>query len=180
MSDSLLAVLDEQSAMGFTGKINVLRRDNAQSHAVILMFEGRIINCAATLRTGEKALLDVVFQDVSNSLALKMVVEPEVVTLDEGSFDWSVEKLKRRARDVYENYLGSKKLRPPGSLKLVLNPNFIVEGQEVAPNEFDVLSAISDYSRVEDIYNHCPLMEYEVTQALVSLRRKGALKVVAS
>ena len=82
--------------------------------------------------------------------------------------------------DVYENYLGSKKLRPPGALKLVLNPNFIVEGQDVAPNEFDVLSAISDYSRVEDIYNHCPLMEYEVTQALVSLRRKGALKVVAS
>jgi len=178
MSDALLNILDEQSAMGFTGKINILRRDNSQTHAVVLMFEGKIINCQAASRSGEKSLLDVVFRDVSNSMTFKVIVEPEVVTLDDGLFEWSVEELKRRAREVYENYLNSRKLKPPGHLKLVLNADFIIEGATVEPDEFDVLSAISDYSRVQEIYDHCPLMEYEITRALVSLRRKGGLKVI--
>ena len=48
MNEGLLNILDEQSAMGFTGKVNVLKSENAQSFAVILMLEGKIINCMAS------------------------------------------------------------------------------------------------------------------------------------
>ncbi|MBH47992.1 MAG: hypothetical protein CME71_07450 [Halobacteriovorax sp.] len=179
MNEGLLNILDEQSAMGFTGKVNVLKSANAQSFAVILMLEGKIINCMASARSGEKALLDVIFKDVSNTEAFKVVVEPEVVSEAEGTFSWSVSQLKKESRRLYENYLNNKQLKPPGQLKLVINGQFIVRGDEILADEFDVLSTISDYSRVQDIYNNCDLMEYEVTRALVGLRRKGAIKVLA-
>lgn len=178
-SEALLSVLDEQSSMGFTGKVNILQAQNSQSYAVILMLEGKVINCLSATRSGEKALLDMVFEDVSNSKKFKIVVEPELVTAAEGQLDLSVDALKKKARHLYENYLNAKKLRPKQELKLILNPDFIIAGEDIGPDEFDVLSTISDYSRVRDIYDHCPLMEYEVTRALVSLRRKGALKVMA-
>ncbi len=180
MSNALLHVLEEQNSMGFTGRINVLRSANSQTHAVILMREGRLVNCRMSERSGEKALLDLVFQDVSNSMEFKLVVEPEVVSEAEGIFNWNIDQLKSRARQVYENYLSNKKLKPPPHLKLLLNADFVLSGEAVEPAEFDVLSAISDYSRVQDIYDHCALMEYEVTRALISLRKKGAIKVVSS
>lgn len=179
MSEALLNVIDEQSSMGFTGKINILRAKNAQAHAVVHMREGRLVNCRLGARSGEKALLDLVFQDVSNAYELKLVVEPEVVSESECSFDWTVSELKQQSRNVYENYLSTKRLRPPAHLKLLLNADFILEGDQIGADEFDVLSTISDYSKVQDIYDHCALMEYEITRALINLRRKGAIKVAA-
>ena len=179
MIDGLLNILEEQSAMGFTGKINVLLQKNSQSYAVVLMHEGKIIHCLGANKSGENALLDLIFQDVSSSHDFKLVVEPEVVTSDEGLFSWSVKELKKKSRNVYENYLANQKLRPPPGLKLVINADFIIYGAEVYQNEFDVLSTISDYSRVQDIYENCALLEYEITQALVALRKKGGIKVVA-
>tara|TARA_R110002049_G_scaffold57306_3_gene157328 strand:+ start:50 stop:595 length:546 start_codon:yes stop_codon:yes gene_type:complete len=179
MSEALLNILEEQSSMGFTGKINVLLKSNSQSFAVVLMLDGKIINCLAANKAGEKALLDLTFRDVSRANEFKIIVEPEVVTEDEGSFTWSVSDLKRKSRKVYESYLGNQKLKPPMSLKLLINSTFIIEGAKIDSHEFDVLSTISDYSRVEDIYSNCSLLEYEVTQALVGLRKKGAIKVLA-
>lgn len=178
--DALLTILDEQSAMGFTGKVNVLKKENSQSYAVILILNGKVINCLAAARSGEKALLDLVVQDVSNVMKLKIIVEPEVVSEAEGVFSWSVDQVKKQSRLIYDNYINNKKLKPPAHLKLIINADFVVNGDDIVADEFDVLSAISDYSRVQDIYNNCPLLEYEVTRALVSLRRKGAIKVLAS
>ncbi len=179
MSDALLNILDEQSSMGFTGKVNVLLKSNSQSYAVVLMLDGKLINCLAANKSGEKALLDLTFRDVSRSNEFNIVVEPEVVTAEEGAFTWSVNLLKQRARTLYENYLGNQKLKPPQSLKLLINSAFVIDGDDVDSHEFDVLSTISDYSRVQEIYDNCSLLEYEITQALVSLRRKGAIKVLA-
>ncbi|PIP91139.1 MAG: hypothetical protein COW01_05665 [Bdellovibrionales bacterium CG12_big_fil_rev_8_21_14_0_65_38_15] len=179
MSEGLLNILEEQSAMGFTGKINVLLQKNSQSFAVVLMLEGQLIHCLGANKSGEKAMLDLIFQDVSSTYDFKLVVEPEVVSAEEGIFTWSVSDLKKKSRNVYENYLKNQKLRPPNNLKLLVNADFIIKGSDVLHHEFDVLSTISDYSRVQDIYENCALLEYEITHALVSLRKKGAIKVLA-
>ncbi len=71
----------------------------------------------------------------------------------------------------------AKKLRPPNGLRLVLNDEFVIKGGEIGQEEFGVMKVITDFNKVEDIYVNCPLQEHQITLALVSLRKKGALKV---
>jgi hypothetical protein len=52
-----------------------------------------------------------------------------------------------------------------------------VEGADVTSDEFEVLAGLTDYNKVGDIYKNVNLLEYEITNALVSLRMKKALRV---
>jgi hypothetical protein len=59
----------------------------------------------------------------------------------------------------------------------VIAPEIVVNKDEVTYSEFKVLEVMTVYNKVSDIYEHCGLEEFEITQALVDLRRKKAIKV---
>lgn len=172
---SLINSLSEQATFSFTGKINVLHRETKQFLGIVLLKEGIIVESRYRGGTGKKTLFNILIDDMSNSTPLKFIVEPELI--ENGTFSYSVDDFKTDARSIYEKFLASRKLKPPGHLRLLINGEFILGGEDVTSFEFEVLRVVSDYSKVEEIYRESKLSEYEVTASLVSLRKKGALRV---
>lgn len=174
---NLIEVLKEQASFGFTGKINVLSRDNGQFLGVIYQQEGLIVGAQIKELKGKKALLKMIFDDVESNENFKFIVEPEVLSSEIMTVKISIEEIKKEAQGHFQDYISAKKLRPAGHLKLVINPEVIVSNEDITPQEFDVLSVVTEWCKVSDIYKYSKLMDFEVTHALVSLRKKRAIKV---
>lgn len=174
---NLIEVLKEQASFGFTGKINILSKDNGQFLGVIYQQEGVIVGAQIKELKGKKALLKMIFDDVESNQNFKFIVEPEVINPDIMSVKITFEEIKAEAQTHFQQYVSAKKLRPAAHLKLVIDPEIIVSKDDISAQEFDVLSVISEWCNVSDIYKYSKLMDFEVTHALVSLRKKRAIKV---
>lgn len=174
---NLMEVLKEQAAFGFTGKINLLLNSNGQFQGVVYQHEGSIVGASYENLKGRKALYKMIFEDVESSQHFKFVVEPELIAFEHFSMEMSFDEIKAEAQTIYQKYLLSKKLKPSPSLRLVINPEIVVNNEEIDPAEYDVLAVLAEWCMVADIYKYSKLMEFEVTNALVSLRKKRAIKV---
>jgi hypothetical protein len=174
---SLLEILNEQAAFGFTGKINVLVKSTSQYCGVVFQSEGLIVDAKTENVTGKNAILRLIFLDVESTDYLKFVVEPEIVGAENLNLNLTFEELKKEAGISFQSYIQAKKLKPPPTIKLVINPEIIVNAEEINAEEFSILSLLTEWCLVADIYKYSTLMEYEVTNSLVSLRKKKALKV---
>ncbi len=174
---NLIEVLKEQASFGFTGKINILSKDNGQFLGVIYQQEGVIVGAQIKELKGKKALLKMIFDDVESNQNFKFIVEPELISPDIMSVKITFEEIKAEAQTHFQQYINAKKLRPAPHLKLVIDPEIIVSKDDITSQEFDVLAVISEWCNVSDIYKYSKLMDFEVTHALVSLRKKRAIKV---
>lgn len=174
---NLIEVLKEQASFGFTGKINILSRDNGQFLGVIYQSEGIIVGAQIKELKGKKALLKMIFDDVESNENFKFIVEPEVLSTEIMTVRISFEEIKLEAQGHFQQYVSAKKLRPAPHLKLVIDPEIIVSSHDITSQEFDVLTVISEWCNVSDIYKYSKLMDFEITHALVSLRKKRAIKV---
>ena len=177
MEKSLLHILEEQVQVGFTGKVNVLDKSTKQLFGNIALFEGSIVHCSFKGSLGLKSFYNIIIEEYENKL-FDYVVEPEVVNESIKNIHFSFNHLKGKVLEVVNNYVESKSKRPPSNLKLVINANFISTGDNVTAQEYDLLSTISDFSKVDDIYKNSSLLDFEITNALVSLRKKQAIKVI--
>ena len=175
--NNLIDVLKEQASFGFTGKINLLSKENGQFLGVIYQQEGLIVGAQIRELKGKKALLKMIFDDVESNENFKFIVEPEVLPAEVLTMRIAFEEIKLEAQKHFQEYLAAKKLRPAAHLKLVIDPEVIVSKEDITPQEFDVLAVISEWCNVSDIYKYSKLMDFEVTHALVSLRKKRAIKV---
>ncbi len=174
---NLIEVLKEQASFGFTGKVNILSKENGQFLGVIYQQEGMIVGAQVKELKGKKALLKMIFDDVESNEFFKFVVEPEVISPEFMSVKISFEEIKDEAQTHFQEYISAKKFRPSPNLKLVIDPEVIVSKEDITSQEFDVLCVISEWCKVSDIYKYSKLMDFEVTHALVSLRKKRAIKV---
>lgn len=174
---NLMEVLKEQAAFGFTGKVNLLLNSNGQFQGVVYQQEGAIVGASYGHLRGKKALYKMIFEDVESTQCFKFVVEPELVSFEHFSMEMSFDEIKAEAQTIYQKYVLSKKLKPSQDLRLVINPEIVVNNEDIDPAEFDVLSVLAEWCTVADIYKYSKLMEFEVTNALVSLRKKRAIKV---
>jgi hypothetical protein len=177
---SLLAIINEQEAFGFSGRINILMKANNQLVGVIFQYEGKIIGANAGHQKGKKALFYLIFNDVNVDDLYKLVVEPEVIGPSCFMFELSFSEIKSLAEKQYPEFLRAQKLKPPSHLRLIVNPEIIYSRDEITPEEFTILSVLVDVSRVDEVYQSSNLLEFEVTNALVSLRKKRAIKVLNS
>lgn len=175
----IFQVLDEQSLVGFTGKVNVLSKLNRQYLGHLLLKNGDVIQAFYRQVSGQKAFFNIVISDYELEPII-FVVEPETVEEKQRGIHFPYSVLKSRTQDVLAKYHATVKLRPPGDLKLIVKAEFLSQKAEVAPEEFEVLATLSDWNLVKDIYQNCNLVDYEITLALVGLRKKGALKVISA
>lgn len=171
-------IIKEQATFGFTGRINIQLLDNGQYAGVILQQDGKLIHAEYAGFTGKKALFKAVVDDLEGIQKLKYIVEPEIIADGSGSFELTWKEFKVMAEKMLTQFRETARLKPPAHLRLVVDGDFIITGKPIDGVEFEVLCTISDYSKVEDVYAKSPLHEFEITRALVSLRKKGALKVV--
>ena len=178
MDLKIISVIEEQIAVQFTGKINILSSYNQQFLGHILFKDGDILQVTFNIHRGLKAFYQLIIQEYSLQ-HFDYVVEPEVVDEKERQIHYPYNILKNKMSDVLKLYRESLKLKPPGNVKIIVNGEFMRQTTEVTPDEFDVLATLSDWNGVDDIYQHCPLLDHEITGALVSLRKKNALKIMA-
>jgi hypothetical protein len=174
---NLIDVIKEQAAFGFTGKVNLLLTTNGQFQGAIYLHEGSIVGAAYGQLSGRKALFKMIFEDVENQTQFKFIVEPELIAASYFSMKVTFAELKIEAQKIYQKYLKAKKLKPALDLRLVIDPEIVVNEEKITPEEFDILSVLTEWCTVSDVYKHSRLMEFEVTDALVGLRKKRAIKV---
>ncbi|WP_372652559.1 hypothetical protein [Halobacteriovorax sp.] len=175
---SLLGTIEEQTTFGFTGRVNILNRTSGQYLGIVLISDGLIVDCSYGGLKGEKALYLALFDDMDHT-PLKFIVEPEVVLEEHKNFNLAYEDFKNNSQSLYIKHRESKALRPAMDMRLVLNGDFVSAGANVTDTEFKLMSVLTEYSLVSDIYSNSDLYDFEVTAGLVSLRKKKAIKVVS-
>jgi hypothetical protein len=177
MKQYLIPILDEQTSVGFTGKVNILDEENSKHLGAVYIFEGEIFDVNYNEVNGLKAFYNLCIDEFDHVFELKYIVEPELVNKEQIiKYPFSV--LKRKAAEIVTNFKEYRAQRPPKNLKLMVEPTFINAGEEINEEEYSLLCTLSDYNLVEDLYKHSPLLDYEITMALVSLRKKNALRVI--
>lgn len=172
----LLEILKEQAAFGFTGRVNVLLKSTGQIVGVVFQKDGYIVGAQMKELSGINSLHRMIYTDVEQN-DFKIVVEPEFVDQEFETMKITYEELRDGVQQGFREYQESKKLKPPMHLKLVINPEIVVDKTILSSDEYDVLLLVTEWNKVSDIYSKSILMEYQITNALVSLRKKKALKV---
>lgn len=174
----ILTVIEDQIAVRFTGKVNILSAFNRQYLGHILFLNGEILQVTYQQLQGLKAFYKVLIEEFSLA-SFEFIVEPEVVEEKERRIHYPFAVIKNKLAEVVKQYRDSLKFRPPENVKVLIDPDFLDDTLPVTPQEFQVLETLTEWNRAFDIYQHCDLLDHEITFALVGLRKKGALKIVA-
>lgn len=177
MDTQIISTIEEQVLSGFTGKINIVARESSQILGCAYIISGVLVNVKYKGAHGTKAFYNACID--SQDTQVSIVVEPEFVDDRERKIDTPFSVLKRRVSEVSDRYLEARENRPPDYLKLLVIPSFLSGEVQVNTAEFNLLCTLSDYNKVSDIYINNSLLDYEITNALVSLRQKGAIKVLS-
>lgn len=177
MSEEILKSIEEQLILGFTGKINILEKETKQLLGAAYIIAGKLANFKFLEVEGIKAFYNACIEEKNGKL-FDLISEPELIDVRENKIQQPFSVLKRKMYDIADKYEMSKINKPPGHLKIIVEPGFITTEQEVNSLEYSLMCTISDYSLVSDIYKKSNLLDYEITNALVGLRKKNALKVV--
>jgi hypothetical protein len=175
---NLIPLIEEQVAVQFTGKINVLSKINRQFLGHLLIKDGELIEVKYKTMDGLKGFFQICIDEFLLH-AFHYVVEPEIVEASGRKIHFPFAVLKNKLGDVLKNYQESVKMRPPNHLKMVVDVSFLNKNKNLDQNEYEVLSTLTEWSLISDVYEKCQLLDHEITLSLVSLRKKGALKIIA-
>lgn len=174
----VLNVIDEQRAVQFTGKVNILASFNRQFLGHILFKDGEMIQVTFNGLKGLKAFYNLMIQEYSLQ-SFDLVVEPELVDDKERQIHYPFAVIRNKLTDVIRSHKEALKLRPPENIKIIVDAEFVDDSLPVSSQEYEVLSTLTEWNTPADLYQHCPLLDHEITLSLVSLRKKGALKILA-
>lgn len=172
----MIETLKQHSSSSFTGKLNFLLESSGREVGVIFLHGAHVVGCRYSRHEGEKALFDLAFYLRTSPEKIRIVAEAESVERPTGWDGIDLEHLSKSLAH-YETLLTQM---PPAKIRLVLNGEFIIEGAAVNVGEFEVLELVSDYSTLEEIFGNSLISRYETLNSLISLRRKGAFKVVGT
>jgi len=172
----LLAIITENFSFSFCGRINVLNRKNKQFLGVIFQAEDMIVNAEYGELKGKKALATILMEMRSGKQFL-CISEPEVISSEEISFRLNERQFEEFNNNYFNQFDRLQKLRPKDELKFILNANKVGITNKISKDEFDVMRCIVEYPFVKDIYKYCNLLDLDITNILISLRKKGMILV---
>lgn len=173
----ILQALDEQCLVSFTGRLNILDKITHQLLGVVVLKDGHIFRCQYRGIHGLKAFYNLVIEG-AQLVAQDFIVEPEIIEESDRDIHYPYTVLKTKGLEALARYEAVAHQRPPADVKLLAKATFLDSDYEVSDAEFTVLCALSEWSLVGDLYRHCSLLDHEITESLVSLRRKEALQVI--
>ncbi len=173
-----LNFLEKQRVIDFTGRVNVLESNSSKHLGWVLMKDGIIVDCKYLDHLAETGLYSILIDDLDEKKSIEFISEPEIIAENIGIIHITVEELHERFSRFIRTYLESRKLRPPDHIKLLIKPTFIETGFPVEKSEFELLKCLTDHSKVEELYQFSNIPPFEVTNGLVSLRKKNALTVL--
>ena len=171
-------MISDQVCLDFTGRINILTTYDKAFLGHISLIDGMIVSAMYLGKIGRSSLDDILI-DSFEGKKLSFVAEAEIVDLSERFFELSFDQFCQSSQGILKRYKEAKRLLPSLDLKLLINPAFIIRKEgPISYWEFEVLSVISDFNRVSDIFLKSSLKRYQVILSLVELRAKGAIKVI--
>lgn len=173
----LIKILSENYSFLFSGRVNILSKVSKQYLGAIIQSEGKIVNAKYLNLTGKKALASILMELKSHKV-FSFVSEPEVVLSNDHVFEMSEGQFLKFKNDYFEQYDELNKLRPNNNLRLKVDSSNFNFNMGLNKGEFDVLCSIIEYSVVGEIYQNSDLLDFDITTALISLRKKGILKVL--
>ncbi len=88
-----------------------------------------------------------------------------------------MQKLCSLSKRSCEWYARMKKNIPSDDLKIKFNPQAMDLKTNYTPSEFDVLCTVINHDKISDILNYDSNDDVEIYDALISLRKKGAIEV---
>jgi hypothetical protein len=177
MESKVMGVIEEQISVQFTGKVNILAAYNRQFLGQILFKNGEVIQVSFNNQSGLKAFYQLIVQEYSLQ-SFDYVVEPELVEEKERQIHYPFSIMKNKMADVLKQHRESLKYRPPENVKIIVDAEFLEDSLPVTSQEFAVLETLTEWNNPYEIYENCGLMDHEITWALVSLRKKGGLKIL--
>lgn len=143
------------------------------------MKDGEIYACLYRGAHGLKAF-HTMCAESAELVAQDFIVEPEIIDEEEREIHLTYPQLKEKAQEMLENHFRSTQQRPPGDLRLVPRADFLRDSDEsVSQQDFQVLCDLTEWSKADDLYRNCALADHQITESLVNLRKKQAIKVVA-
>ncbi|MBF0205792.1 MAG: hypothetical protein HQK53_02785 [Oligoflexia bacterium] len=184
MKNYFLNLLDEQISFQFTGRINVISKNDSLLLGTILFSNGELIYAKFCNYLGINALIQTLLAEVEHN-NLTYAIEPELIDNISRNIGEELGKnstcsstiIDFLSKHLYEIEEDLKK-RPPMDQRLAITKDFIWNGEKITPSEFDLLCIISDFGLIKDIYDNSPFISYETTQILLSLKNKNALYTI--
>lgn len=170
-------VVEEQMSVKFTGKVNLLSPFNHQYLGHLLFKDGLIIDVRYMQLSGIKAFYQLGVQEF-RLVKHQYIVEPEIVAEEDRRIHYPFSVMMKKLDQQLKIFSLVSGQRPPDSLKVMVDPQMISPPLECTQEEFSVLTTLTEWSRVPDIYQHSQLLEHEITSSLITLRKKGLLKIV--
>lgn len=167
LADSIRELLEA----GSSGEL-VVKSDNRVGY--ISMQEGFIEEALVGPVQGLKALFRILswpdaqsqFERYDRPLAVNS-------SLRLGSLDF------QKAYDRWKQKVASlKAVWPPYQLRIRAVPSAFLQKKNWVPKEFLVFAALCESERVYEVLNNCPLLDLEVVEALVNLRKSGLMEIM--
>ena len=108
IASNFIQLIEEQTVVGFTGKLNILKTKSKQMLGYVLFLEGKVINAFYQNHTGIKAFFSLAIDNHANAIDMTMLIEPEIVNLDQQKIHFPVAILKKKMEDILARYELSK------------------------------------------------------------------------
>jgi len=157
-------------------KEGVLEFVNEQDRAIFIIKNNSIVSAYVTPGVrGLKAFLRVAGWEngsfnFKNKINISYGFEHELTSVD-------VSRLFHLAKKANEWFVRMKNNLPPRQLEVNLDIRMAGKNIPLTALEFDVLTTVVDHSSVYEIMNYNSNMDSDVLDALINLRRKGAIEV---
>ena len=175
----LTSELEKRAQSSFTGNIVLQDRKNGQFMGQVLLEKGLItdIQRQKGLR-GYRALLAYAMEAQEKDCLI--IAEPSLPSGKNPLFKNNRKAIKKVEMAIKYYYKEIKDLKPCRHLKLAVKKKILPDEKNLLPWENDLLSHLSQYERVGELYEKSNLLDFEITIGLVKLRKKGLIKVVSS
>ena len=175
MINDFYDIIEKQMISKFTGKLNLMSVESDQYLGHINILNGLVVYCSFKNFVGLRSFYSVCFEYDDNKL--KVLVEAEIINENLKNIHYPFSVIKKKSHHIIEMYKKNSNQRPPNSINLLIDPEFIDSDLEIDQAEFDTLVEISKYPNIGELYENSHFTYQELTNNLVSLRKKKSVKV---
>jgi hypothetical protein len=164
--------LREAMLSGFSGELRLV---SGLRSGTIALSEGKIVAAVCGAAGGIKALLRILGME-KTSISLGTAVSSEWATGANLTKPLGLQAFNVLFGNWTDLWQRVRKFVPPGNLKLQVSPKQFLTKIEWKAAEAQVVASICEYQLVRDILNNCPLVDAEIFETMIVLRRQGIIE----
>ncbi len=173
---SLWNFLLEHRSQSSTGRVWVKTQELNPQQGTLDLIDGQIASVSLENMHGLKALSRLfLWEKVTCLFEAK---EHSALHVDE-NFNVHLAQLENIVADHQGRYLKIRKMIPPKNIKLKLAADALPKREGLIPLHYYVLVSVVEWEKVSQILDFCPLLEIDILESLIELRKQGVVAVAA-